>query len=92
MDKQIWKPIVAGAVIGAAIYVLPFFFFRFVFFFLVAGFLLRFFFWGRRGWGGRWYRNDDINPAFADTIRQMTDEDYKIFKNKFDNRRMSDEK
>jgi len=31
MDKQIWKPIVAGAVIGAALYVLPFFFFRFVF-------------------------------------------------------------
>lgn len=92
MDKQTWKPIVAGALIGAAVYALPFFFFRFVFFFLVVGFLLRFFFWDRRGRGGPWYRNDDINPAFADTIRRMTDEEYADFKKKFDDRRMSEEK
>lgn len=90
MSKQIWKPIVAGILIGAVLYTVPFFFFRGLVFFLIIGFLLRFFFWGRRGWGRRWYSDDDINPAFADTIRRMSDEEYESFKKKFDGHRMSD--
>jgi hypothetical protein len=85
MDKQIWKPILAGALIGGAFYALPFFFVRGLFFFLVIGFLFRYFFWRGRGW----YKGDDINPAFADTIRRMSDEEYEAFKKKFDRHRMS---
>lgn len=92
MKRQIIKPILVGILIGAAFYTVPFFFFRGLFFFLILGFIFRFFFWSRRGWGWRWYRQDDINPAFADTIRRMNDEEYEAFKKKFDTHRMSEEK
>ena len=91
MDKQVWKPIMVGILLGAIFYVVPFFFFRFLFFFLFIGLILRFLFWRPWGWGRCWYGSDDINPAFADTIRRMSDEEYAQFKKKFDNRRMSEE-
>ena len=91
MDKQIWKPILGGILLGALLYIVPFFFFRFLFIFLFVGFLFRFLFGRRWGWGRRWNGGDDFNPAFADTIRRMSDEEYERFKKKFDNRRMSEE-
>ena len=91
MDKQIWKPIIGGILLGSLLFVVPFFFFRFLFIFLFVGFLIRFLFGRRLGWGRRWYGSDDFNPAFADTIRRMSDEEYERFKKKFDNRRMSEE-
>ncbi|MBT1696015.1 hypothetical protein KK083_03945 [Fulvivirgaceae bacterium PWU4] len=93
MTKQLVKPILAGILIGVAFYVLPFFFFRGFFFFIVVFFLIRFLFWGRwggpfRGWRG-YYGHNSIHPAFADTIRKMSDEEYETFKKKFDGYRMS---
>jgi hypothetical protein len=90
MNIKILKPIAIGALIGAVLYSAPFFLFRGLFFFLVIGFIIRYFFWDRRGWSSRWYRHDDINPAFADTIRRMSDEEYEAFKKKFDQHRMSE--
>lgn len=94
MTKQILKPAVIGILIGAALYAMPFFFFRGFFFFLFIWFLFRFFFWGRwgrsyRGWG--WYRDSGVHPAFADTIRHMSEEEYESFKKKFDRYRMAEE-
>ena len=91
MNKQIWKPIVAGILIGVVLYAVPFFFFRGFLFFVLIWFAFRFFFWGRWGGPGRWgwRRSGGIHPAFADTIRNMSNEEYETFKKKFDRNRMS---
>ena len=91
MNREILKPIAIGILAGAAMYGLPFFFFRGFLFFFVIWLLFRFVFWGR--WGrGRWgYRDGGIHPAFADTIRKMSDEEYEAFRKKFDRDRMSEE-
>lgn len=91
MKRDILKPIAIGILVGVALYALPFFFFRGFFFFLFIWLIFRFIFWGR--WGrGRWgYRYGGIHPAFADTIRNMSDEEYEAFRKKFDRYRMSDE-
>jgi hypothetical protein len=75
-----------GILAGVALYTLPFFFF-----FLVIWLIFRFVFWGRWGYGRWGYRHAGIHPAFADTIRNMSDDEYEAFKKKFDRHRMSDE-
>lgn len=87
MTKQILKRILIGILIGTAFYLMPFFFLPGIFLFLLFGFGLRFLFWGR-GWRHPWY-HEGIHPAFADTIRKMSDEEYASFKKKFDHHRMS---
>lgn len=91
MTKQILKPVLIGIFLGGAFYVVPFFFFPGFFFFIIIAFAFRFFFWGRpwRGWG---IYGDGINPAFADTIRKMSDEEYAAFRKKYDRYRMSEDK
>lgn len=91
MTKQILKPVLIGILMGGAAYILPFFFFRGLLFFLVIGLIFRFFFWGRRGGAWGWYRRGGIHPAFADTIRNMSAEEYDAFKRKFDRDRMYDD-
>lgn len=94
MTKQILKPIAVGILIGGVLYAMPFFFFRGFFFFLLIWFVFRFLFWGRWGWSQRswrWQRHTGIHPAFADTIRNMSDEEYEVFKKKFDHDRMSED-
>jgi hypothetical protein len=83
MTRQLFKPILIGIAIGAVIYAMPFFFFPgFFFVFIIFG-LMRFFWWGRRWNGWRRYHGG-IHPAFTDTIRNMTDEEYQTFKRKYD--------
>lgn len=89
MTKQILKPILIGVLIGTAFYLMPVFFFPGIFFFIFLVFVFRFLFWGG-GWRRRWY-HDGIHPAFADTIRKMSDEEYESFKKRFDHHRMSSE-
>lgn len=91
MKRDILKPIAIGILAGVALYTLPFFFFRGFFFFLVIWLIFRFVFWGRWGYGRWGYRHAGIHPAFADTIRNMSDDEYEAFKKKFDRHRMSDE-
>jgi hypothetical protein len=89
MTKQILKPVLIGILIGGAFYVVPFFFFPGFFIFIFIAFAFRFFLWGGP-WRG-WRRfGDGINPAFADTIRKMSDEEYEAFKKKYDHNRMSE--
>jgi hypothetical protein len=87
MTKQILKPVLIGVLIGGAFYVMPFFFLPGFFVFIILGLTFRFLFWGRR-WPRGWHQ-EGIHPAFADSIRKMTDEEYDAFKKKFDQHRMS---
>jgi hypothetical protein len=82
MMKQFIKPIIVGILAGAALFVIPFFLFRALLLFLIIGALFRLL-RGRRYWGWRGSRFSDFHPAFADTIRNMSDEEYNAFRQKF---------
>ncbi len=49
MNRSILKPIIAGVLIGAALFFIPFFVLRVVTVVLIVGLLFRLF--GRRSWG-----------------------------------------
>lgn len=72
---NIIKPIIAGILIGAALFFMPFFFVRILLFFLVIGAIFRLFA-GRRFRG---YRRS-FDSHFTDNIRNMSDEEYSRFK------------
>lgn len=79
MARQLIKPIIAGILAGAALFVMPFFFVRILLFILIIGGLFRLFRGrGFRGWGY------GFHPAFADTIRHMSEEEYQAFRQKFE--------
>ncbi|GAB4013049.1 hypothetical protein GCM10028808_30880 [Spirosoma migulaei] len=83
MNNNLLKSILAGLLVGVALFIMPFFLIRLVFFVLIIGALLRIFGGGRfrRGWRqGPGYGQ---MPAFADRIRQMSDEEYNQFKQRF---------
>ena len=75
MNYQVLKTILFGALIGAALFYMPFFVVKVLIFFLIIGFIFRVFgrrrYYGPSGW------------AYADKIRGMSDEEYDSFKNKF---------
>lgn len=77
MSTSIIKPIIAGIIIGAALFFMPFFVLRVAVVVLIVGLLFRLF--GgrrfRRGYGGR-----HMFPKFADKIRNMSDDEYARFK------------
>lgn len=84
MNNNLIRSILAGLLLGVALFVMPFFLVRLVFFFLIIGALFRLFGGGRRGWGrGRGF---GYTPAFADRIRQMSDVEYAEFKQKYQGR------
>lgn len=80
---RIFRAIIIGALTGAALFFLPFFFLRGILFFLFIGLIIRFAI-GRRfrrgGFGGRGF-----TPMFADKIRSMNDEEYNQFTQHFYN-------
>ena len=73
MKRQLIKTITVGAVLGAALFLLPFFVLKVLVIFLLFGLVFRFF--GRH----RSYRGP-YGWAFADKIRTMSDEEYTAFK------------
>ncbi len=86
MNNILLKSILAGLLLGVALFVMPFFLVRLVFFILIIGALVRLFGGGRfrRGWG-RGYGHG-YTPAFADRIRQMSDAEYADFKQRYQGR------
>lgn len=83
MNNTLLRSILAGLLLGAALFIMPFFLIRLVFFVLIIGALLRLFGGSRfrRGWRqGPGYGQ---MPAFADRIRQMSDDEYSQFKQRF---------
>jgi hypothetical protein len=80
MTGKLLKPILFGIALGAFLYFMPFFFLRGFLFFLIIGGLIRLFWF--RGHGHGW-RYSGFHPAFTDTIRNMSPEEYEAFKKKF---------
>ncbi|WP_420150605.1 hypothetical protein [Spirosoma sp.] len=84
MNNTLVKSILAGLLIGAALFVMPFFLIRFVFFVLIISALFRLFGGGRfrrGGWGPGWRYGRDY--AFTDRIRQMSDDEYNQFRQRY---------
>ena len=77
---RILKAIIIGALAGAALFFLPFFILRGFLFILFAGVIFRLIIGSRFRHGG--FRGRGFNPAFADSIRNMSDEEYNHFKQK----------
>jgi len=76
MNRGIIKPIVGGIVLGAALFFIPFFLLRVVAFVIIVGAIFRLFA-GRRRFGRGF---NEHRLAFADNIRNMSDEEYQKFK------------
>jgi len=75
MTTRILRPIFAGIVLGAAVFFFPFFLLRVLLIVLVIGALFTLF--RRRGYG-RHYRGYYL--SFADKVRNMTEDEYRAFK------------
>lgn len=75
MNARIIKPIIAGLIIGAALFFAPFFVLKVLAVLLLIGLVFRLF--GRRRYRGPggW--------AYADKIRTMSDEEYQQFKSRW---------
>lgn len=82
---KILKPVLFGAILGAALFYMPFFLLRIAVVFLIIGALIRLF-RGRRGWSGGPHGHGGFRSgyrlAFADKVRAMSDEEYAQFKQK----------
>lgn len=80
------KPVLVGLVIGVLLIAIPFFLLKAALFFLLFAALFRFV--GRRLYYSRHQRRRQAtyglpwHPAFADTIRTMSEEDYGTFRQK----------
>ncbi len=75
MNHNILRSVLAGVLLGGALFILPFFLLRIALFFLLLGAVFRLF-RGPRSWGrrGQW------RTEFTDRIRQMSDDEYNEFK------------
>ena len=79
MNRQIIKTILGGALLGAALFYIPFFVFKVLVVFALFGIMARFF--GRhRGYRGPY------GWAYADKIRNMSDDEYTHFKERMSHR------
>lgn len=79
MKRSIFKPIVFGILFGAAAFFAPFFLIKIVLFMMFMSFIFRMFWWR----SGGWQRGMQFKSIYADKIRNMSEEEYTQFKNKF---------
>lgn len=77
MNRSILKPVIAGILIGTGLFFMPFFILRVVLFVLIIGLFIRLFAGRRQRFGGRFAER---RFAFADHIRNMSEEEYTQFK------------
>lgn len=78
MNGQMLRTILAGALIGAVIFAVPWFALKVVLFLLIIGIFFRVF--RGRGHRGRY------GWTYPDKIRSMNDQEYEEFKNKWGSR------
>lgn len=79
MAKQILKSVLIGILVGAVLFMAPFFLLKFFLLFLLIGAICRLWWGGKRR--GRW--NNRNNYAYSDHIRNMSEEEYKNYKEKW---------
>ncbi|WP_080055224.1 hypothetical protein [Spirosoma aerolatum] len=90
MNNNLVRSILAGVLLGAALFIMPFFLLRVILFFILIGTLFRLFGRGHFRRGGWRSRRFGYMPAFADRIRQMSDDEYNQFKQRFEQGRCGD--
>jgi hypothetical protein len=79
MTRSILKPIIAGILLGTAAFFMPFFILKAILFIFIIGTIFRAIMWRRHYWGKWQY------IAYTDKIRNMSEEEYKEFKDKMNN-------
>ncbi|MCE3227242.1 MAG: hypothetical protein K0S32_1793 [Bacteroidetes bacterium] len=79
MKRSIFGPIIFGILFGAAAFFAPFFLLKAVFFLMIVGFIFRMFWWRRRAWHYGYH----YQLAYAEKVRNMSEEEFSQFKNKF---------
>ena len=77
MSRSIVKPVIAGVLIGTGLFFIPFFMLRVALFILIIALVFRLFS-GRRGYFDGPFKERRL--AFADHIRNMSEEEYAQFK------------
>jgi biopolymer transport protein ExbB/TolQ len=77
MNTTVFKPLLIGGLLGAALFVMPIFLLRVLLAVLLIGAIMRL--WGNRFYGRR-FGNPYQQLAFADKIRNMTEEEYTRFR------------
>jgi hypothetical protein len=86
MNTQSLKILLAGALIGVTLFWLPFILLRVALAILIIGGLFRLFSGRGFRWGRRFPRwNSGLHPAITDTIRRMSTEEYRVFRQKLQN-------
>jgi hypothetical protein len=80
MNRETVKPILIGILLGAALFMMPFFLIRALVFFLIIGALFRLL----RGRSFRRWNHRELHPAFTDTIRDMNEEEYRVYRQKLE--------
>lgn len=81
MNRSIFKPILGGLFIGAAVFFAPFALLKLMFFFFIIGGIFRMLFWRRMYHYGRM----NYYMVSAEKIRSMSEEEYTAFKSKMNN-------
>jgi hypothetical protein len=76
MKTSLLKPIIFGAMFGAAAFFVPLVLLKVLFFFMVIGFIFRMLWWD----GGR--HRMEYYMAYTDKIRNMSNEEYESYKTK----------
>jgi hypothetical protein len=74
MNRSILKPILFGVLFGAAAFFVPFMLIKMILFLMIISFIFRMFWWGGRG------HRMHYQFAYADKIRNMSEEEYTAFK------------
>ncbi len=82
MKKSIIKPILFGAIFGTAIFYAPLFVLKTFLFLVLMSFIFRMFWWSRSGGG----RKRQYIVAYADKVRNMSEEEYNAFKSKVESK------
>ncbi len=79
MYRHSIKPVLIGVLAGLILFALPFLIFRLLFLVLVVGGIFRLVS-GRRFSRRHARIRPELHPVFADTIRHMSDDEYKSFR------------
>ena len=80
MNREVLKPVLIGFLLGAALFMMPFFVARAIVFFLILGALYKLL----KARRIRKWNHPQLHPAQADVIRNMSEQEYRVYKQKLE--------
>lgn len=80
MTRRILRPIIVISFVGVALTIIPFFIAKAILFFLIVGAFFKFL----KSRRNRRIHHREIHPAVADVIRYMSEQEYKIYRQKLE--------